>query len=401
MLMTRKPALPAPTIRRRLGGGCVLALVVWASVLALGAPPSGSIRWVEHEGRRVVEVSGLDAESVRLLRKAELDGEGWSRVFRVTATPRGEARDPRARAMLGSYRFEGDRVTFEPRFPLEPEIRYEAEFDLGRLPGSKGVFRLAASMEFSKTTALPPVEVTRIDPAPEVLPANVLRFYLHFSGPMSRGHAYEHVRILDSEGTPLDLPFLELGEELWDPEGRRLTLLVDPGRIKTDLVPNREAGPVLKEGKTYSLVVDSSWLDAQGRPLKGGKRKMFRAGPPDRRSPDPKTWTLSIPASGTRDPLEIDLKEAIDRPQAERLIVIKNADGVVSGSASVENADTLFRFVPDRPWDSGPHRVEVGSVLEDPCGNSIERPFEVDLFEVDSPRKAEQTVTIPFEIKTE
>ena len=37
---------------------------------------------------------------------------------------------------------------------------------------------------------------------------------------MGRGEAYEHIRIIGMRtGKPLVRPFLELGEELWDPTG--------------------------------------------------------------------------------------------------------------------------------------------------------------------------------------
>ena len=100
------------------------------------------------------------------------------------------------------------------------------------------------------------------------MPANLLKFYIHFSNPMSVGDVYSHIRILDTEGNPLELPFLELGEELWDSESRRLTLLFDPGRIKRGLKPNRETGTPLTQGETYTLHISEKLLDAKGRPLK-------------------------------------------------------------------------------------------------------------------------------------
>ena len=69
---------------------------------------------------------------------------------------------------------------------------------------------------------------------------------------MSRGEVYRRVRLVGEQGD-VDLPFLELGEELWDPEGRRLTLLFDPGRIKRGLKPREDAGQILQPGKRYAL----------------------------------------------------------------------------------------------------------------------------------------------------
>ena len=48
--------------------------------------------------------------------------------------------------------------------------------------------------------------VTRVAPSQKVLPENLLKFYIEFSGPMNRGEAYEHLPLLDSAGKPIDLP---------------------------------------------------------------------------------------------------------------------------------------------------------------------------------------------------
>jgi hypothetical protein len=96
----------------------------------------------------------------------------------------------------------------------------------------------------------------QVYPTSSKLPENHLRFYVHFSAPMSRGEAYEHLRLLRKNGEPVYLPFLEIGEELWDKSGMRLTLLFDPGRVKRGLKPREENGPVLEEGEEYTLVIE-------------------------------------------------------------------------------------------------------------------------------------------------
>ncbi len=72
--------------------------------------------------------------------------------------------------------------------------------------------------------------MTRIYPsAGRLARRNQLKFYIHFSAPMSRGEAYRRIHLLDAEGQVLEAVFLELGEELWDPPMQRFTLLCDPG----------------------------------------------------------------------------------------------------------------------------------------------------------------------------
>ena len=60
----------------------------------------------------------------------------------------------------------------------------------------------------------------------------------YFDAPMSRGEAYRHIHLVDAKtGREVEAPFLELGEELWDGDFRRFTLLCDPGRVKRGLKP--------------------------------------------------------------------------------------------------------------------------------------------------------------------
>src|SRR5581483_5374373 len=106
--------------------------------------------------------------------------------------------------------------------------------------------------------------------------------------------------------------FLELGEELWDPKGVRFTLLIDPGRIKRGLKPREEIGPVLEDGKSYTLVIDKGWPDARGNPLKADFRKSFRASPPIEKAIDPAAWKIAAPPAGGSAALEVTFPRPLD-----------------------------------------------------------------------------------------
>ena len=54
---------------------------------------------------------------------------------------------------------------------------------------------------------------------------------------MQRGDIYRYIRLLDDEGIAVELPFLEIEQELWSRDGHRLMLLLDPGRVKRELKP--------------------------------------------------------------------------------------------------------------------------------------------------------------------
>src|SRR5438128_8167014 len=112
---------------------------------------------------------------------------------------------------------------------------------------------------------------------------------------MASGGAYRHVHLLNAKGKEVEAPFLELDEELWSPDFRRFTLYFDPGRIKRGLKPREDVGPVLEEGKSYTLLIDRDWNDAQGNPLRESFRKTFTVGPPDDEAIDPQKWKIYAP----------------------------------------------------------------------------------------------------------
>ena len=267
-------------------------------------------------------------------------------------------------------------------------------------PGKSG--RLVLDLDLASPPGIPitPTVVESVYPSAEVLPENLLRFYLHFSAPMSRGEAYTHIRLLDAAGRAVADPFLELNEELWSGDGRRFTLLFDPGRIKRGLKPREEVGPVLEAGKSYTLVIDRHWPDAQGNPLAGEFRKSFRAGPPDQESPSPRDWKIQAPAAGTRHPLEVEFSEPLDSALARRLIVVRDGQNrIVQGVVSLERAESLWRFTPDAAWTAGAYSLDVGTDLEDLAGNAVGRPFEVDLAGPISARVKTESISRPFRIE--
>jgi hypothetical protein len=229
----------------------------------------------------------------------------------------------------------------------------------------------------------------------DVLPANQLKLYLWFAAPMSRGEAWQRLRLLDESGKAVDLPFLEIEQELWDREQRRLTVLFDPGRIKRGLVPNEEVGPPLIEGKRYTLVVDGEWQDANGKAMGAAVRKQFRVAPEDRTPPDPKRWTVKAPRAGTREPLTIEFDEPMDAAMLEHTITVKGHRGVVETGAGEQQ----WRFTPESAWSAGEYRISVDRRIEDLAGNRIGRPFDVDTFKRVSKEIQKQTVELRFRVR--
>ena len=59
----------------------------------------------------------------------ENDDEPLELIFRVHVVPEGRPASQDEPPVLGSYQVTGHVVRFQPRFGLEPGIRFRAEFD--------------------------------------------------------------------------------------------------------------------------------------------------------------------------------------------------------------------------------------------------------------------------------
>jgi hypothetical protein len=199
--------------------------------------------------------------------------------------------------------------------------------------------------------------------------------------------------LVDEKGSRVELPFLEIVQELWDRENRRLTVLFDPGRIKRGLARRQQMGPALVEGREYSLVVDRDFQDAQGVPMRAEFRKQFRVTPSDRVPPDTAQWRLTAPQAHTADALVVEFDKPMDWAMLQRAFAVQDSDGRVAGTATVGREETEWRFVPTAPWKPGSYQLVVDLSLEDLAGNRIGRAFDVDLDQFNS-------VTEHIELKT-
>ena len=206
---------------------------------------------------------------------------------------------------------------------------------------------------------------------------------------MLRGEAWEHLRLLDANGKVIELAFLEIDQELWDRDQRRLTVLFDPGRIKRGVLPRDEIGAALEEGKSYTLVASANWRDDRRVPLKQEFRRTFKVAPEDRIAIDPEKWRIAAPKAGTRDPLVIDFGESLDAALALRLIKVN-----VSGEAQLGPAERQWRYVPDQPWPPSVIDIAIDTALEDLAGNKVGRPFDVDTFDAITVRSGRGVVRL-------
>ena len=387
-------------------GVVAVVAVAWAE----SAAEKPAIRFVIDKAEKLIAFEAVGLPQGRLSKLARLDSadEAFLQLFSVHVVTHLTSAD--IPAMAGAYTVDGSALRFTPRFPLCAGLKYRAVLCPAGTTASvtpDGADKPERGNAITRAVTIPeaaagtPTEITQVFPSAGTLPENQLRFYLHFSASMSRGEAYECIHLLDSNGKRAEMPFLEIGEELWDARGRRFTLLVDPGRIKRGLKPREELGTVLEAGEEYTLVVDRTWRDAAGRSLKADFRKRFRAGPPVEVAIDPAAWKILPPPSGSNNSLIITFPRPLDRALVERTIKVAGAGGVpLAGQVAIADEERRWEFLPDLPWKAGKYQLVIDSTLEDVAGNRIGQAFEVsDKGPIENVESA-KTVQIPFEIRS-
>jgi hypothetical protein len=254
------------------------------------------------------------------------------------------------------------------------------------------------------TISRPAVELTPVGhveaiyPSGPEIPRNHLRFYLYFSEPMSEGFAADSIELRRRDNQQaLPDALLFVGPELWDRERRRLTVLLDPGRIKRGLVPNAEGGYPLRQGIDVTLSVSSAWPDAQGRALRCGLERHYAVGADSRRLVDPRRWALSAPSAGSSEPLAVSFDRALDQALARSGLGVLDERGEdVAGHVALAEHERGWRFTPLRPWASGQYHLVVPPRLEDTAGNSVVRLFDRDLSDPQDDPPANALTEISF-----
>jgi len=197
-------------------------------------------------------------------------------------------------------------------------------------------------------------------PSGPAVPENLLRVELRFSAPLRIPFSMDHVKLIGSGGREIEHAFLDL--PLPSADGRRVTILMDPGRVKSGLMENRILGRALHVGSTVTLIVDDPQLSA---PV----RKTWWVTSFDAEVPRPARWTLDLPVLGTRDALVIHLHAPLSST-AESFIAVRGPDELrVSGVGRLERGETLWRFTPRQPWKPGAYALVTHPDLEDPAGN--------------------------------
>ena len=257
---------------------------------------------------------------------------------------------------------EAGGVSWAPRYPLRPGQQYTAVWQ--SLDGDRITATFTVpTLELSATTM-----VEAVYPSSDVVPENLLRLYIQFSAPMSRGGAPRFVELVDDDNAPIAGAFVVPEQELWSPTDDRLTLFFDPGRLKQEVGPNLAAGTPLRAGQEVTLRVQAEWRDAYGAPLLGSFEHTWQVVEADRERPRTDAWIVHAPET-PQEPLRVDFPEALDRALLNRMLIVETQAGApIGGEITVAPGERAWSFVPSSPWAPGSYAISVDPDLEDLAG---------------------------------
>lgn len=243
--------------------------------------------------------------------------------------------------------------------------------------------------------------VVEVYPTSDVLPENLLRFYIYFDTPMRKETAFQEITLADENGAEIEGAFLANRYDLWSPDARRLTLLFDPGRVKTGLEASERLGSAIENGRRYKLIIGSGAQDARGCFLTTPYSKSFTVIPGDRIAPDIDKWDIILPPANTREVLNVRLHDTYDHISLAYRIRIRTKGGhSVPGRIDVYNAETEWSFTPQGKWQVGLYSITIDPLLEDIAGNRLTGLFDDP--SGDSRRRQGDTglIHIPFSVDT-
>jgi hypothetical protein len=203
--------------------------------------------------------------------------------------------------------------------------------------------------------------VLAVRPSGASVPDNLLRLSLVFAAPPTQP-VIPRLQLLRDDGTVVDGPFDP--QELWSPDGLILTVLLQPGRVKTGLVAHNTLGRALVAGEHVRLV------------FKGQEIASWHVTNENLTPPAPNRWRINLPQAGTRATLSVMLDKPIDAMDRD-LVAIADPNGRrVLGKVMLSRGEMRWSLVPSTPWRRGTYAVVVNAELEDSSGNRVGQPFE-------------------------
>ena len=166
--------------------------------------------------------------------------------------------------IIGKIEISKSIVKFFPLVPFNLEQNYTLLYN-----DEISYFQIPIASDYQR------LEVQSIFPTQTTLPANILKWYVQFSKPVSSTNIYDHIHFFDSNGVAISRAILPLENALLDEDGTLLTVWIEPGRQKRGLGPNEKLGSVFEIGQQYSLVISKNLSDKKGVSMHGDKVHHF------------------------------------------------------------------------------------------------------------------------------
>lgn len=273
--------------------------------------------------------------------------------------------------ILGELNTEGADITFTPVIPFTNGVHYQILKNQ----------QVVGEFSIKESTPSTPPKVMAVYPKLDTVPENLLKMYIVFSKPMQEvRNSLDFITVINQKTQKEEDIFLSLETELWNADHTELTLWLDPGRIKKDLVPNRNLGIPIKRGNNYELILSSEWSDADGNPLGKEHRKKIVVIAPEVQMLSVKNWDVTMPTAKSKEALGIAFGTYLDAMLIEKNIHIINANGqTIQGGFLTMGSSKSTLFIPKEHWKKGNYKLIVQSSMEDLAGNNFNRLFDTDL----------------------
>lgn len=232
-------------------------------------------------------------------------------------------------------------------------------------------------------------------PSCDTVPSNLLKIYLQFSEPMQEYRSSGFVQLFDAAtGDTIRDAFLDLKPELWNEDGTVLTLWIDPGRIKQDLVPNKELGVVLEQRHSYRLEVAKGWKSKKGVTTSNNYSRRFVTSTRDVTKPNVDDLSVVV----RNDTIVVNLKETLDWMLLNQSVSIWSDNHIKRSKTFSEVCERQLLIVPDPVLGRGKYELRFDALLEDLAGNNFNRLFETDVTKGSNNSVNKESYSLPFQV---
>jgi hypothetical protein len=107
----------------------------------------------------------------------------------------------------------------------------------------------------------------------------------------------------------------------------------------------------------------------------------------DHRQPQIDEWKMEFPKIGSLDPLIIRFGESLENAIAMRGMQLYFQGAAMEGEFSLREQESECAFQPVNAWRIGVFELRVSSTMEDLAGNSLRKPFEIEMTDGERPLK--------------